>query len=172
LSSQQAVAVLGIGLIGMGEDIGSQMAMRMFGHLIRYGEPVIRRAVPLALALSSVSNPQLNVLETLSKFSHDSDSDTAHNAIFSMGLVGAGTNNARLVAMLRQLASYYYKDPTSLMLVRLSQGLIHMGKGTMTLNPFHSDRQLMSPASVAGLFSVCFAFLDASNSKCLRWLIF
>lgn len=34
LSSQQAVAVLGIGLIGMGEDIGSQMAMRMFGHLV------------------------------------------------------------------------------------------------------------------------------------------
>ena len=44
------------------------MALRMFGHLIRYGEPVIRRAVPLALSLLSVSNPQLNILETLSKF--------------------------------------------------------------------------------------------------------
>lgn len=64
-----------------------QMALRMFGHLIRYGEPVIRRAVPLALALISVSNPQLNILETLSKFSHDADADTAHNAIFAMGLV-------------------------------------------------------------------------------------
>lgn len=63
------------------------MALRMFGHLIRYGEPVIRRAVPLALALISVSNPQLNILETLSKFSHDADADTAHNAIFAMGLV-------------------------------------------------------------------------------------
>lgn len=119
----------------------------------------------MALALSSVSNPQLNVLETLSKFSHDADSDTAHNAIFAMGLVGAGTNNARLVAMLRQLASYYHKDQISLMLVRMAQGMTHMGKGTMTLNPFHSDRRLMSPASVAGLFSVCFAFLDAPNSK-------
>jgi len=164
LSTQQGVAVLGIGLISMGEDIGSQMSMRVFGHLIRYGEPVIRRAVPLALALSSISNPQLNVLETLSKFSHDSDPDTAHNAIFAMGLVGSGTNNARLVAMLRQLASYYHKDQTSLMLVRMAQGMCHMGKGTMTLNPFHSDRQLMSPASVAALLSVCFAFLDAPNN--------
>ncbi|VDL87836.1 unnamed protein product [Nippostrongylus brasiliensis] len=86
----------------------------MFGHLIRYGEPVIRRAVPLALALISVSNPQLNILETLSKFSHDADADTAHNAIFAMGLVGAGTNNARLVAMLRSLASYHHKDQVSL----------------------------------------------------------
>ncbi|KAI6202974.1 26S proteasome non-ATPase regulatory subunit 2 [Aphelenchoides besseyi] len=164
LSAQQAVAVLGIGLIAMGEDIGSQMSMRVFGHLIRYGEPVIRRAVPLALALCSVSNPQLNILETLSKFSHDADNDTAHNAIFAMGLVGAGTNNARLVAMLRQLASYHHKDQVSLMLVRIAQGLTHMGKGTMTLNPFHSDRQLMSPAAVAAVFSVCFAFLDANNS--------
>lgn len=51
---------------------------------------MIRRAVPLALGLISVSNPKLNILETLSKFSHDSDSEVAHSAIFAMGLVGAG----------------------------------------------------------------------------------
>ncbi|PAV63079.1 hypothetical protein WR25_19852 [Diploscapter pachys] len=164
LSSQQAVAVLGIGLIAMGEDIGSQMALRMFGHLIRYGEPVIRRAVPLALSLLSVSNPQLNILETLSKFSHDADPDTAHNAIFAMGLVGAGTNNARLVAMLRQLASYHHKDQVSLMLVRIAQGMTHLGKGTMTLSPFHSDRQLLCPSALAALFTICFTFLDANNT--------
>nr|NVI77480.1 regulatory particle non-ATPase 1 [Cucujiformia]NVI77513.1 regulatory particle non-ATPase 1 [Cucujiformia] len=93
LSSKQAIAVLGIALISMGEDIGAEMAYRTFGHLLRYCEPVIRRAVPLALGLISVSNPKLNILDTLSKFSHDSDSEVAHNAIFAMGLVGAGTNN-------------------------------------------------------------------------------
>ena len=81
-----------------------------------------------------------------------------------MGVVGAGTNNARLVSMLRQLAGYHVKDQTTMMLVRIAQGLTHMGKGTMTLNPFHSDRQLMCPASVAALFTTCFAFLDAENS--------
>lgn len=49
------------------------------------------------------------------------------------------------------------------MLIRLAQGLTHLGKGTVTLNPFHSDRQLMCPAAVAGLFTACFAFLDANN---------
>nr|MBE5726997.1 regulatory particle non-ATPase 1 [Cucujiformia] len=93
LSSRQAIAVLGIALISMGEEIGSDMAYRTFGHLLRYCEPVIRRAVPLALGLISVSNPKLNILDTLSKFSHDSDAEVAHNAIFAMGLVGAGTNN-------------------------------------------------------------------------------
>lgn len=134
----------------------------------------------MALALLSISNPQLTILETLSKFSHDADADTAHNAIFALGLVGAGTNNARLVAMLRQLASYHHKDPVinfsllvydnfqvSLMLVRLSQGLTHLGKGTLTLNPYHSDRQLMCPAAIAGVLATCFAFLDANNSNFL-----
>merc|ERR1712226_1305693 len=137
LSTQQAVAVLGLALVAMGEDIGSEMLFRHFGHLLRYSEPVIRRAVPLALGLISVSNPQLNILDTLSKFSHDADSEVAHNAIFAMGLLGAGTNNARLAAMLRQLAQYHSKDSNNLFMVRIAQGLVHMGKGTLTLNPHH-----------------------------------
>lgn len=52
------------------------------------------------------------------------------------------------------------------MLVRLAQGMTHMGKGTMTLNPFHSDRQLMCPAAVAGLLTICYAFLDANSCMC------
>ena len=37
LSSQQAVAVLGLALVAMGEDIGSEMLFRHFGHLLRFG---------------------------------------------------------------------------------------------------------------------------------------
>lgn len=84
------IAVLGIGLIAMGEEVGCEMSFRSFGHLLRYGELPIRRSVPLALALISVSNPKLNILDTLSKFSHDSDPEVAHNAIIAMGIVGAG----------------------------------------------------------------------------------
>ena len=57
---------------------------------LRYGEVGLRRAVPLALGLISVSNPKLQILDTLSKFSHDNDPEVAHNSIFAMGLVGAG----------------------------------------------------------------------------------
>lgn len=86
-----------------------------------YGEPTIRRAVPLALGLISVSDPALTILDTLSKYSHDSDLSVAFNAIFAMGLVGAGTNNAKLAQMLRQLASYYHKEPDCLFMVRVAQ---------------------------------------------------
>lgn len=163
LSSQQAVAVLGIALVAMGEDIGADMTYRAYGHLLRYGEPVIRRAVPLALALISTSNPQLKILDTLSKFSHDTDQEVAHNAILAMGIVGAGTNNARLGAMLRQLALYHAKDPNNLFCVRIAQGLVHLGKGTLTLCPYHSDRQIMSPVAVAGLMAFLVACLDVKN---------
>ena len=86
-----------------------------------YGEPIIRKAVPLALGLISASNPQLPILDTLSKYSHDSELEVAANSIFAMGLVGAGTNNARLAQMLRQLAVYYAKEPDCLFTVRVAQ---------------------------------------------------
>lgn len=84
--------------------------------------------MPLALALSSLSNADPTVVDVLNKYSHDHDADVALNAIFALGLVGAGTNNARLATMLRQLAAYYAKNPSHLFLVRISQGLVHMGK--------------------------------------------
>lgn len=128
---------------------------------MHYGEPIIRKSVPLAIALVSASNPQLPLLDTLSKYSHDNDLSVALNAIFAMGIIGAGTNNARLAQMLRQLAGYYQKEPDCLFMVRVAQGLVHMGKGTIGINPFFSDREIMSKPAVAGLLGILTAFLDA-----------
>ncbi|MCO5602882.1 hypothetical protein L7F22_057021 [Adiantum nelumboides] len=157
----QAFAVMGIALVAMGEDVGAEMTLRHFSHLMHYGEPTIRRAVPLALALLNPSNPQMALLDTLSKYSHDNDLDVAINAILAMGIVGAGTNNARLAQMLRQLAGYYHKEPDSLFMVRVAQGLVHMGKGTIGINPYHTDRQLMSRTAVCGILALLVSFTDA-----------
>jgi len=40
-------------------------------------------------------------------------------ATVSLGIIGAGTNNARIAGMLRNLSSYYYKDPSLLFCVLL-----------------------------------------------------
>lgn len=159
----QTYAVLGLALISMGEEVGQEMVIRQFGHLMHYGEPNIRKAVPLALGLISPSNPQMKVYDTLSRYSHDNDNDVAINAIFAMGLLGAGTNNARLAQLLRQLASYYHRDQNSLFMVRIAQGLLHMGKGTMSINPFHTDRQVLSRVAAAGLLTVLVAMIDAKQ---------
>jgi hypothetical protein len=77
----------------------------------------------------------------------------------------SGTNNARLAAMLRQLAVYHGKDMNNLFMVRIAQGLTHLGKGTMTLNPYHSDRMLLCRVALAGLLTVLVSFFDVKQSK-------
>lgn len=39
--------------------------------------------------------------------------------MIALGLIGAGTNNARIAGMLRNLSSYYYKDASLLFCVML-----------------------------------------------------
>lgn len=68
--------------------------------------------------------------------------------------------------MLRNLAVYHTKDANSLFMVRIAQGLLHMGKGTHSLSPQYSDRFLVSRASLAGLLIVLTACLDTKSSEC------
>merc|ERR1712050_90614 len=152
------------GMIAMGEEIGAEMALRSLDHILQFGELPLRRAVPVALALLHISNPKVTVIDTLSKLSHDADQDVALGAIFSMGLVGAGTNNARLAGLLRQLAAYYAKDSSALFMVRIAQGLLHMGKGLLTLNPFFSDRFLLDPIALGSLIVVVYSVLHLKNT--------
>jgi 26S proteasome regulatory subunit N1 len=87
----------------------------------------------------------------------------AQNAVVALGIVGAGTNNARLAGILRNLASYYYKEPSLLFLVRTAQGLTHMGKGLIGLTPYHTDKQLLSGGwqpAIHALLQSCTAFAD------------
>ncbi|KAL0029326.1 hypothetical protein WJX79_010455 [Trebouxia sp. C0005] len=156
----QSSAVLGLGLIGMAEDLGNAMAHRALEHLLQYGDTAVRQAVPLTLALLNVSSPSLNAVDTLSRLSHDADIQVAQNAVLALGIVGGGTNNARLAGLLRGLGSYYYKEPTMLFLVRIAQGLVHMGKGLFTLNPYHTDNQLASGVALAGILAVLHSCLD------------
>lgn len=65
--------------------------------------------------------------------------------------------------MLRQLAAYYHKEPNHLFMVRIAQGLLHMGKGTLSINPFTSNRMLLSIPAVSCLFTLLTAFTDTKT---------
>ncbi|KAJ7799143.1 hypothetical protein B0H14DRAFT_1710991 [Mycena olivaceomarginata] len=56
--------------------------------------------------------------------------------------------------MLQQLAGYYHKEPDRLFTVRIAQGLVHIGKGTIGLNPFFSDRSITSRPARKRKFTV------------------
>ncbi|XP_076667953.1 26S proteasome non-ATPase regulatory subunit 2 [Andrena cerasifolii] len=160
IGSSQAIATLGVAAVGLGEGTEDS---RIFGQIGRYGSLSARRAMPLALGLASLSTPDLSVLDVLNKYSHDNDPDVANNAIFALGLVGAGTNNARLATMLRQLACYHAKNPLHLFLVRISQGLVHLGKGTLSISPLRYASKVLDHAALAGLMVVLVAFLDCRD---------
>lgn len=154
-------AVLGIAMIALGENIGKEMSLRHFGHLMHYGNEHIRSMVPLAMGLVSVADPQMKVFDTLSRFSHDADLNVSMNSIFAMGMCGAGTNNARLAQLLRQLASYYSREQDALFVTRLAQGLVHLGKGTMTIDVFN-DAYVLNKVSLASLLTVLVGLVSPS----------
>ncbi|KAL7219288.1 hypothetical protein ACSBR2_012378 [Camellia fascicularis] len=158
--THQGPAVLGIAMVAMAEELGLEMAIRSLEHLLQYGEQNIRKAVPLALGLLCISNPKVNVMDTLSRISHDTDIEVAMAAVISLGLIGSGTNNARIAGMLHNLSSYYYKEPRLLFCVRIAQGLVHLGKGLLTLAPYHFEHFLLSSTALAGILTMLHACLD------------
>ena len=156
-----AFAVLGIALIAIGEDIGKEMSLRHFGHLMHYGNEHIRRMVPLAMGLVSIADPQMKVFDALTRYSHDTDLDVSMNSILAMGLCGVGTNNARLAQLLRQIASYYSREQDVLFITRLAQGLLHLGKGTLTMDIFN-DAHVLNKVTLASLLTVLVGMVSPS----------
>ena len=162
-AEHQAAAVLGIALVATGEDVGSDMALRIFDHLLQYCELPIKRALPLALALLNISNPDYAFVDQMSRLSHDNDPEVAQAAVIGMGLLGAGSNNSRIAGLLRQLAEHS-QDPNHMFIVRIAQGFLHMGKGLISLTPYHSDRLLLSGVGMAGILTVLHACLDMKKT--------
>jgi len=89
-------------------------------HLLQYGEPIIKRTVPLAIGLLRVSNPEVTSMDLLNKLAYDSDKQVSKSAILALGLIGAGTNNSRLSGNLRYLATYYRQNADQLFIVRIA----------------------------------------------------
>jgi len=163
-AEHQMAAVIGIGLITMGEEVGAEMALRTFDHLLHYCEPPIKRAIPLALAVLNISNPDFAVIDQLSRLSHDPDGELAQNAIMGLGVVSAGTNNSRVAGLLRQLSEFYSKEAGHVFCVRIAQGLLHMGKGLMTLNPYFSDNMLCNGPALGGMLVLLHSCLDLKST--------
>jgi len=159
----QSVAVIGIALMAAGEEIGAEMTLRTFDHLLHYGEPSVRRAVPLALALLRVSCPDYGIADQMSRRTHDTEDQGSLNAILGLGVIGAGTNNSRIAGLLRQLAEHA-REPSTLFIVRLAQGLLHMGKGLLTISPFHADRSLVSKPAMGSILTFLHCCLDMNRT--------
>jgi 26S proteasome regulatory subunit N1 len=102
----------------------------------------------------------------LSRLTHDGDIGTAQNAVLALGLISAGSCNARVATMLRNLSGYYHreKDTEVLFMVRIAQGLTAMGKGHLSLSPLQQDRLIVSPTALMGLLGLMHSALDLQKT--------
>ena len=51
-------------------------------------------------------------------------------------------------------------------MVRISQGLLHMGKGLITLDPIYSHKLLINNIGIAGLLITLFSFTETEGLLC------
>ena len=164
----QAIAVIGCSLIAIGEEVGMEMLSRSFNNFLQFGDINTKKAVSLAIALLNLSNPKVQVIDSLTKFCYDTDKTVAMNAIFSMGLVSSGSNHSRVGGLLRSLAAYYTEESNPLFMVRISQGLLHLGKGLITLDPVYSHKLLINKRALAGVLITLFSFTETEALICAK----
>ncbi|KAF1744730.1 hypothetical protein MXB_1412, partial [Myxobolus squamalis] len=160
----QGLATIGVAIISLGDQISQKMALHLYNTFLQFGSLGVRRAVPVGLGILSASNPQISIIEILSKLSHDSDAIIACNAIIGLGMVAAGTNNSRVSNLLRNLNVFYYNESQHLFAVRLAQGLVHLGKGLMTMSPSRCEGDFLSPVSISSLIIHAVLSLDVTNT--------
>lgn len=158
-----AAAVIGIAIIALGEPLGCQMSKRMFEHVLQYGKPYARRMVPIAIALTSISQPLPELVDTLHRIGHDTDLAVVRNAAIALGLLGAGTNNTRVINTLRALEQFHKGESSVLTLLRISEGLTHLGQGLMTLSPTYGDSLLIHPVALGSLLTIAYASISAED---------
>lgn len=144
------------------------MATRLLNHVLHFGKADKKKIVPLAFAMLSISNPKINIMDVLFKLAYDTDTDIALRAIVCLGLVGAGTNNSRLAEIFRKLASYYSKEQDALFCVRIAQGLLYMGKGMLSLQPYYSERFLLSKVGMSGVLVFLTSLFDIKSTLLLK----
>lgn len=89
-NNHQTAALLSIGLIAFGEQIGMDMLKRIINHT----DPEVRRTIPLVLTLLGITRPDNPMMDMLSKMTYDTDQQTAINAILAQGIIWSGTNNS------------------------------------------------------------------------------
>lgn len=165
-SLSHSAAVICIALISIGDEVSCQMSKRMFEHILQYGSAAARKMVPIAIALTSVSNCQPELVDTLHRIAHDSDHQVAKNAVLALGILAAGTTNTRAANALSELEVFYSTDKSQesrisiASLIIISKGLVHLGRGIFTLSPVYGDNYNINKNALSSLLVLAFACIE------------
>jgi hypothetical protein len=158
------LGIIGISLLTIGDIIASQMTMRIYGYFLLSPNLEIRRITTLAVGLLYISNPSTIACDFMIKLTNNIDWIIIRNAVFSLGLIGAGSGNNRIYMSLKCLADYYsnkienFEQMTKLLkssfyifslkiqslmfVIRIAQGLVNSLSKKNLLSPFFGRNSL------------------------------
>lgn len=160
----QAIALVGMTLISIGEKMGIKMLFRNVHHILQYCDAGLKAVAPVMLSLLGIMEPSIQVTDLLYKLCFEEDKEMAFRAIFGLGLIGSGSNNSRIATLLRNLFDYYTGDNEYLYMIKLALGLLYAGKGLVGLNPYYSEGFLFSKTGLASLFIISMSMLDMQRN--------
>ena len=160
----QAIALVGMTLISIGEKMGIKMLFRNVHHILQYCDAGLKAVAPIMLSLLGIMEPSIQVTDLLYKLSFEEDKEMAFRAIFGLGLIGSGSNNSRIATLLRNLFDYYTGDNDYLYMIKLALGLLYAGKGLVGINPYYSEGFLFSKSGLASLFIISMSMLDMQRN--------
>lgn len=134
----------------------------------------------LSVSFLFVSNTDCPAIEFISKLSGNKDFIVAKNSIFSLGLIGAGTNNTRIKNALKSLANFYKlklesnlskkrlgtenddfqffrKIKSIIFLIRLSQGMVNSLYNNLLQKNVHTGK--LNISTISCLLFALFSFM-------------
>ncbi|TBU12896.1 regulatory subunit of 26S proteasome [Hamiltosporidium tvaerminnensis] len=154
-----ACSFISIALISMGDDLCVKMVFRLLTSSCLLESGYVKQMVNICLALLFPSTCDLDVIDFIGKQIHSPDEDIMLSAIGSLGVIGSGSNNSKISNLYESLYSYHGKNLKVIFLVKVVQGLLHLGKGIYGLKCWGYDKRVLFKRGIIGVLSYLWLFI-------------
>jgi len=176
------IGILGLAIITLNDEEAIPIIFRIFSYFFSNNDLEYSRISILSFGLIFLSKPESWPVDFLIKLIGSKDWRTVKNAIFSLGLIGSGTNNSRINNSLKYLGNFYLskiaflknrsgnfqkrgflfglKIRSIISTLRISQGLISSSGNFLTVTRF-SQIQNFDFTKTASLLCIIQGFLNS-----------
>ncbi|KAM0686152.1 proteasome regulatory particle base subunit [Conglomerata obtusa] len=140
--------LLGITLISLNDTHTRSICKKLLVNQLLKDK---NNTIPMCLSILYTSEPDVEIIDALSRSINGQSPITS---ILGLGLVGAGTNNTRIQQTLEQQYQYLTKNTRASGALKVAQGLVGLGKGTLSLSPLIFDKTVINKKSLIGLLGI------------------
>lgn len=149
----KGLILLSITLISLNDTHTRTIAKNLLSEQITRDKSNI---IPLCLSLLYASEPDVEIVDA---FSRSINGSQPINTILGLGIVGAGTNNTRIQNLLETQYAYHAKNTKISSMLKIAQGLVCLGKGTLSLSPLAYDKTVILKRPLIGLLGLVTMFI-------------